>query len=74
MRDRFSAGIFFVAGVEGPPQAVRTALAEPDYRQQLIDSGFEASPDTTPEKFRRQLEADVKFWTPVVEALALKID
>ena len=60
--------------IEQIAQAVRTALAEPDYRQQLIDSGFEASPDTTPEKFRRQLEADVKFWTPVVEALALKID
>jgi len=55
-------------------QAVRTALAEPAYRQQLIDSGFEASPDTTPEKFRRRLEADVMFWTPVVESLALKIN
>ena len=60
--------------IEQIAQAVRTALGEPDYRQQLIDSGFEASPDTTPEKFRRQLEADVRFWTPVVEALALKID
>src|SRR5262249_14351511 len=53
-------------------QAVRTALAEPAYQQKLIDSGFEASPDTTPEKFRRRLEADVVFWTPVVEALGLK--
>src|SRR6516164_5799789 len=60
--------------IEQIAQAVRTALAEPDYRQQLIDSGFEASPDTTPEKFRRRLEADVRFWTPIVEALALKID
>ena len=60
--------------IEQIAQAVRTVLAEPGYRQQLIDSGFEASPDTTPEKFRRQLEADVRFWTPVVEALALKID
>src|SRR6516225_5235944 len=60
--------------IEQIAQAVRTALAEPDYRQQLIDSGFEASPDTTPKKFRRRLEADVRFWTPVVEALALKID
>jgi len=33
-----------------------------------------ASPDTTPEKFRRRLEADVAFWTPVVEALGLRID
>ena len=60
--------------VELIAQAVRTALAEPTYQQKLIDSGFEASPDTTPEKFRRRLESDVVFWTPVVEALGLKID
>jgi tripartite-type tricarboxylate transporter receptor subunit TctC len=60
--------------IEQIAQAVRTALAEPAYQQKLIDSGFEASPDTTPEKFRRRLEADVAFWTPVVEALALKIN
>jgi hypothetical protein len=40
----------------------------------LIESGFEASLDTTPEKFRRCLEADIAFWTPVVKALDLKID
>jgi tripartite-type tricarboxylate transporter receptor subunit TctC len=60
--------------IEQIAKAVRTALADPEYRQRLIDSGFEASPDTTPEKFRRRLEADVRFWTPLVEALALKID
>jgi len=60
--------------IEQIARAVRTALAEPAYQQKLIDSGFEASPDTTPEKFRRRLEADVAFWTPVVEALGLKID
>jgi tripartite-type tricarboxylate transporter receptor subunit TctC len=60
--------------IEQISHAVRTALAEPAYQQKLIDSGFEASPDTTPEKFRRRLEADVVFWTPVVEALALKIN
>jgi tripartite-type tricarboxylate transporter receptor subunit TctC len=60
--------------IEQIAQAVRTALADPEYRQRLIDSGFEASPDTTPETFRRRLEADVRFWTPLVEALALKID
>src|SRR5262245_39069794 len=59
--------------IEQIAQAVRTALAEPAYQQKLIDSGFEASPDATPEKFRRRLEADVVFWTPVVEALGLKI-
>jgi tripartite-type tricarboxylate transporter receptor subunit TctC len=60
--------------VEQIAQAVRTALAEPAYRQKLIESGFEASPDTTPEKFRRRLEDDVTFWTPVVTALGLKIE
>ena len=60
--------------IEQIAQAVRTALADPEYRQRLIDSGFEASADTTPEKFRRRLEADVRFWTPLVESLALKID
>src|SRR5262249_55517391 len=59
--------------IEQIAHVVRTALAEPAYQQKLIDSGFEASPDTTPEKFRRRLEADVAFWTPVVEALGLKI-
>jgi len=60
--------------IEQIAQAVRTALADPAYRQRLIDSGFEASADTTPEKFRRRLEADVRFWTPLVESLALTID
>ena len=60
--------------IEQIAQAVRTALADPAYRQRLIDSGFEASADTTPEKFRRRLEADVRFWTSLVESLALKID
>jgi tripartite-type tricarboxylate transporter receptor subunit TctC len=53
---------------------VRTALAEPEYQKTLIEAGFEASLDTTPEKFRRCLENDIAFWAPVVQALGLKID
>ena len=60
--------------IEQIAHPVRTALAEPTYQQKLIDSGFEASPDTTPEKFRRRLEADIVFWTPVVEAIGVKIN
>jgi tripartite-type tricarboxylate transporter receptor subunit TctC len=60
--------------IEQIAKAVRKALAEPAYEQTLIDSGFEASLDTTPEKFRRRLEADIVFWTPVVEALGVRID
>jgi tripartite-type tricarboxylate transporter receptor subunit TctC len=30
--------------------------------------------DSTPEKFRRSLEDDVAHWTPIVNAIGLKID
>jgi hypothetical protein len=49
-------------------------LAEAAYQQMLIETGFELITDSTPEKFRLSLAADVAQWTPVVEALALKID
>jgi tripartite-type tricarboxylate transporter receptor subunit TctC len=60
--------------IEQIAQATRTALAERAYQQMLIESGFEPSPDSNPEKFRRRLESDIAFWTPVVQALGLKID
>jgi hypothetical protein len=40
----------------------------------LIDAGMESTLDSNPEKFRRLLAADIALWTPVVKALALKID
>jgi hypothetical protein len=40
----------------------------------LIESGFEPTLNSNPEKFRRSLEADIAFWRPAVEALGLKID
>jgi tripartite-type tricarboxylate transporter receptor subunit TctC len=55
-------------------QATRTAVAEQAYKQMLIDAGIEPTLDSNPEKFRRSLAADVALWTPVVKALALKID
>jgi tripartite-type tricarboxylate transporter receptor subunit TctC len=55
-------------------QATRTAVAEPSYKQMLIDAGMEPILDSDPEKFRRSLAADVALWTPVVKALGLKID
>ena len=54
--------------------AAAVARARPDGYTILLGGTLKASPDTTPEKFRRRLEADVAFWTPVVEALGLKID
>jgi hypothetical protein len=40
----------------------------------LIDAGIERTLDSNPEKFQRSLAADVVLWTPVVNALGLKID
>jgi tripartite-type tricarboxylate transporter receptor subunit TctC len=60
--------------IEQIAQATRTALADPAYRQKLIDAGFEVSPDTTPEKFRRRLDNDVAFWLPLVRRLGVKVD
>jgi tripartite-type tricarboxylate transporter receptor subunit TctC len=60
--------------VEQIAQATRAALADPEYLKKLIEAGFEASPDTTPQKFRLCLENDIAFWRPVVKALGLQID
>jgi tripartite-type tricarboxylate transporter receptor subunit TctC len=55
-------------------QASRTLLAGADYQQFLGESGFEATPDSSPDDFRQILAADVALWTPLVKSLALKID
>jgi tripartite-type tricarboxylate transporter receptor subunit TctC len=54
--------------------ATRAAVAEPSYQKLLIDAGIEPTPESSPEKFRRSLAADVALWTPIVKALGLKID
>jgi tripartite-type tricarboxylate transporter receptor subunit TctC len=74
-----SLGLFAPAGtpagiIEQIAQATRTAVAEAAFKQMLIDAGIEPTLDSDPEKFRRSLAADVDLWTPVVKALALKID
>jgi tripartite-type tricarboxylate transporter receptor subunit TctC len=55
-------------------QATRTALSDKTYQQRLIESGFEISTDTTPEKFRASLAKDVAFWKPIVDKLGIKVD
>ena len=74
-----SIGLLAPAGtpigiIEQIAQATRTAVAEPAYKQLLIDAGMEAPLDPNPEKFRQSLAADIALWTPVVTALGLKID
>jgi tripartite-type tricarboxylate transporter receptor subunit TctC len=60
--------------IEQIAQATRTVVAESAFQQMLIDAGIEPTPDSSPEKFRQSLAADVALWTPVVKALSLKID
>jgi tripartite-type tricarboxylate transporter receptor subunit TctC len=60
--------------VEQIARAAHSAVAEPDFKQMLIDAGIEPILDSSPEKFRQSLAADVALWTPVVKALNLKVD
>jgi tripartite-type tricarboxylate transporter receptor subunit TctC len=74
-----SIGLLAPAGtqteiVEQIATATRTAVAEPAYKQMLIDAGIEPTLDSNPEQFRRSLAADIALWTPIVETLGLKID
>jgi tripartite-type tricarboxylate transporter receptor subunit TctC len=74
-----SIGLLAPAGtskgiLEQIAEATRTAIAEPTYKQMLIDAGMEAPLDSNPERFRQTLAADVALWTPVVKRLGLKID
>ncbi len=79
MTVRGSIGLLAPAGtpigiIEQIAQATRTVVAEPAFQRMLIDAGIEPTLDSSPEKFRRSLAADVALWTPVVKALGVKID
>jgi tripartite-type tricarboxylate transporter receptor subunit TctC len=74
-----SIGLLAPAGtstaiIEQIAQATRTVVAEPSYKQMLLDAGMESAIDPNPEKLARSLAGDVALWTPVVKALGLKID
>jgi tripartite-type tricarboxylate transporter receptor subunit TctC len=74
-----SIGLLAPAGtpigiIEQVAQATRTAVADPPYKQMLIDAGIEPTLDSNPDKFRQSLAADIALWTPVVKTLGLKID
>jgi tripartite-type tricarboxylate transporter receptor subunit TctC len=60
--------------VEQVAQAARTAVAETAYKQMLNDAGMESPLDSTPEKLRQSLAADVALWSPIVKKLELKLD
>jgi tripartite-type tricarboxylate transporter receptor subunit TctC len=55
-------------------QATQIVVADREFQQMLIDAGVEPELDSSPEKFRRSLVADISHWTPIIEAIGLKID
>jgi tripartite-type tricarboxylate transporter receptor subunit TctC len=74
-----SIGLLAPAGtpigiVEQIAQATRTIVAEPAFKRMLIEAGIEPTLNSSPEKFRQSLAADVALWAPVVKSLGLKID
>ena len=60
--------------IEQIAKASRALLISSDYQKMLIDIGFNATPESNPEDFRRALAADVALWAPVVKSLDLRID
>ena len=72
-------GLFAPAGtpraiIDQISQATRSAMADPEYRQRLVASGFELPSDTSPQKMRQVIEEEFARWTPVVKAISLKLD
>ena len=79
MTNQGSYGLLAPAGTPKPiveriAHETRALLANRDYQQMLLETGFEATPNSNPEEFRQALMADVALWAPVVKALGLKID
>jgi tripartite-type tricarboxylate transporter receptor subunit TctC len=60
--------------IEKIASATRSLLTTPDYKQMMIEMGFEATPDSNAESFRKVLADAVAFWEPLVKSLGLKID
>jgi tripartite-type tricarboxylate transporter receptor subunit TctC len=74
-----SIGLLAPAGtpvgiVEQIAQATRRIVAEPAFKRMLIEAGIEPALNSSPEKFRQSLAADVALWAPVVKSLGLKVD
>ncbi len=72
-------GLFAPAGtakaiIDEVAKANRNLLAEPDYQKMLVETGFEPDVDSSPEIFRRRIEAEIAKWTPIVQELGIKID
>jgi tripartite-type tricarboxylate transporter receptor subunit TctC len=55
-------------------QSTRGAMADAQFRQAFVSAGFDPYPDSTPEKAREFVEAEITRWTPIIKSLGLKLD
>lgn len=55
-------------------EATRAAMADPQFHQAFVMSGFEPFPDSTPERTRQTIENEIARWTPIIKSIGLKID
>ena len=60
--------------IEKIASATRSLLKTAEYSQLMIEMGFEATPESDPESFRKVLADAVTFWEPLVKSLGVKID
>lgn len=60
--------------VEQIARATRASMSDPEFRRQLVASGFEPETDSSPEKARAFVREEIARWTPVVKSIALKLD
>ena len=72
------AGLFAPAGtpeliVMQISEATRGAMADDEFRQKLIASGFEPYPDSSPDAARRFVEEETDRLIPVIKAIGLKL-
>jgi tripartite-type tricarboxylate transporter receptor subunit TctC len=55
-------------------QVTRAAMADPQFRQAFVSSGFDPYPDSTPEATQQFVEAEIARWTPIIKSIGLKLD
>lgn len=54
--------------------ATCAALADEAYQRALVEAGFVAETDSTPDRLRELIKQDLDRWTPLVSTMGLKID
>jgi tripartite-type tricarboxylate transporter receptor subunit TctC len=72
-------GLFAPAGTPKPiveriSQATHAAMADDEFRQKLVASGFEPYPDSSPDTARRFVEDEAGRLIPVIKAIGLKAE